>query len=343
MKATKTPYQMSRRSRRTRQLFRQGERTGLAPLEMVLALPLVLFIMALMINFGTVASWRVRGLVMSQHAAWQTRHPRSLSRSPRPDFWPASANVGVGGAADANSLDDPRADLPAMRGPGVGDFGVRRELFDPSRGVREGSSSLDRTFPLLPSLGAYHLRSHVTLLDNCWDFPRTGQPRNNHRRIPAIYLLPVAAPGYSQAYVQAAIAIMSMPLRNALRTLDNDDEFIGYNLRFMWGSGAPDFHPRVGRFCSLDLSTARAQVEDTLDRIYGRLETDDARRIPSLPERMASSFINLYERVIDELQAQLDAGPPPGQAGAIQAEIDQLRQRIAVLEAFRQSLQNHGR
>ncbi|RMF98343.1 MAG: pilus assembly protein, partial [Planctomycetota bacterium] len=133
-------------------------RKGLAPLEFVLVIPLLLFVMALMINYGTVAGWRVRALGMSRHAAWQSRHPRSMSRSPRPDYWPASANVDSGGAADAPSLDFPAVDLPVVRGPTVGDFGVRSGLLDPSRGIRRGSASMDRDFPLLPSMGPYHLR-----------------------------------------------------------------------------------------------------------------------------------------------------------------------------------------
>lgn len=319
-------------------------RTGLAPLEFVLVIPLLLFVMALMINYGTVAGWRVRTLGMSRHAAWQSRHPRSMSRSPRPAYWPASANVGSGGAADAPSLDFPAVDLPVVRGPTVGDFGVRSERLDPSRGFRRGSASLDRDFPLLPSMGPYHVRSSDELVENLWDFHRTGQAHNFERRTISLYLLPTAPAVFSQNYVQAALAILYMPLRQSLLPLDRDDEFIGYAMRFQWGGGAPDFHPRVRRFCSLDWSVASSNVEDTLDHIYGRkANPGGGGRIPSLPERMASSFIGLYERVIQELQAQMNMTPPPAPISAIQAEISDLQQKIDILDAFRAGLQNHGR
>ncbi|MBI2480878.1 MAG: pilus assembly protein [Planctomycetia bacterium] len=52
-------------------------RRGLAPLEFVLWLPVLLFVMALMVNYGTIATWRVRSEIVSQHAAWRTRWPRN--------------------------------------------------------------------------------------------------------------------------------------------------------------------------------------------------------------------------------------------------------------------------
>jgi len=52
-------------------------RRGLSTLEMVLALPVLLMIMALIINFGTVAAWKVRGLCAARHAVWSSRWPRS--------------------------------------------------------------------------------------------------------------------------------------------------------------------------------------------------------------------------------------------------------------------------
>ena len=68
-----------RPSRRARRQAR-----GLATLEMVLCLPFLLFIMALMINFGTAAAWKVRTLVVARNACWATRWPRGTGDLPRP-------------------------------------------------------------------------------------------------------------------------------------------------------------------------------------------------------------------------------------------------------------------
>ena len=56
---------------------------GLAMLELILALPILLFIMALIINYGTVAAWKVREHSVARLAVWETRWPRTrLDRSP---------------------------------------------------------------------------------------------------------------------------------------------------------------------------------------------------------------------------------------------------------------------
>ena len=60
---------MPRRSPRTR--------TGLAPLELVLTLPILVFVAALIFNLGVIAMWRVRGEVNSREAVWRARWPRT--------------------------------------------------------------------------------------------------------------------------------------------------------------------------------------------------------------------------------------------------------------------------
>lgn len=320
-------------------------RAGLAPLELVIALPLLLFLMALMINFGTAASWRIRELATARQTVWASRYPRSLQAVPRPAYWPANAQLGVGGDPDAAALQDPRVDMPVMRGPTVGDFAVNRDLFDPGRHFRSGRAALTRDFPLLASLGPYRMDTETELMDNRWEFSRTGASHNGDHRIPAVYVLPTAPAGYSTAYVQAARAILAMPQRIDLRVLDRDDEFPAYGVRFGWGGGSPDFHPSLQGFCSLDRQTARDRVDDLIERIAGVRGGPGQSHIPSLAEQMARAFRDLYRRVIQELQDQLSAVPPPspGQAASIQNEIADLQRKIDTLDAFLAILQNHGR
>ncbi|NMC19060.1 MAG: hypothetical protein GYA33_01460 [Thermogutta sp.] len=317
----------------------------MAPLELVIALPLLLFLMALMINFGTASAWRIRELATARQTVWASRYPRSLQAVPRPAYWPANAQLGVGGDPDATTLQDPRVDLPVMRGPFVGDFAVNRDLFDPGRHLRNGHAALTRDFPLLASLGPYRMDTETELLDNRWEFSRTGMSGNGDHRIPAIYSLPTAPPGYSLAYVQAARAILAMPRRDDLRVLDRDDEFAAYNARFGWGGGSPDFHPWLQRFCSLDRQTAQERVDSLIERIAGVRGGPGQAHVPSLAEQMARAFRDLYDRVIRELQNQLNAAPPPppGQTISIQNEIADLQRKIDTLNAFLAILQNHGR
>ena len=248
-------------------------RRGLATLELVLALPILLFIMALMVNFGTVACWKVRALNVARHALWSTRWPRSGATDPRPNFWPQTAGVGAGGAGQAPMIDDPRVNQPVARGPLAG-AEVNADLLDPTRGLREGSANLTRGFAMLGKMGTYHLNANTVMLDDRWQYPQMGLWANRQRRIPFIYALQKAPAGLVNAYVQTVVSILSAPLRDALKPLDRDDEFIFYGTLFGWGSGAPDFHPRLQSFCSLERPLADGLVNDLIDRIQGKKDKD---------------------------------------------------------------------
>jgi hypothetical protein len=310
-----------------------ARRRGLSTLEMVLSLPILLMVMALMVNFGTVACWKVRGLSMARHAVWGSRWPRTSADNPRPDYWPLSATMGAGGAGDVPELGDPRVNQPVARGPLPLGATVNTRLLDPTRGLREGSAEMTRRYAMLGSMGSYRLHAETCLLDDKWQYQRMGLVSNVQRRLPVIYALAKAPPTFAQAYVQAVLAILRAPFRRDLAPLDRDDEFIGYGIRFGWGAGATDFHPRLRGFCTLDQTVAEERVTNLIDRIQGKKEPH--RRIPGVPERMAQAFIGLYQRVIAELRRPyLPNNPPP----PVQAEIDQLQAKIDVLTRFYNSL-----
>ena len=314
----------------------QSRRRGLSTLELVMALPILLMVMALMVNYGVVACWKVRGLSVARNALWSTRWPRSGASNPRPGYWPQSAGVGTGGAGNVAELDDPRVYQPVARGPMVG-AEVNADLLDPTRGLRRGSATLTRGYAMLSKMGSFQIEANTLMLDGRWQYPQMGLSSSWRRRIPVIYLLQTAPPNLVTSYVQAVVAIYYASFQEALRPLDNDEEYIYYGQLFGWG-GAPDFHPRLNRFCSLDRSLADERVEDLIDRIQGR----DDPRVSSLAERMARAFIGLYERVIREYETLLGADPPPSaaQRAAMQAEIGQLRQKIDTLNQFMQTFQN---
>ena len=48
-------------------------RRGLAPLELVLCLPVLLMTMALMVSFGAAATWKVRALNGARQGIWRDR------------------------------------------------------------------------------------------------------------------------------------------------------------------------------------------------------------------------------------------------------------------------------
>jgi hypothetical protein len=308
---------------------------GLAMLELVLALPILLFIMALIINYGTVAAWKVRGNSVARLAAWEARWPRSGATDPRPRYWPAAASMGSPDQGNVAGMDDSRVELPVARGP-LPSAQVNSELFDPTRGLRQGSASLTRDYPLLHKLGTYTLRADTWLIDDKWQYPRTGLGNNWQRRIPVLYALAEAPASLVNAYVQSVLAIAHAPFAAQLRPLDNDPDFIYYGMLFGWG-GPPDFYPRVQSICTTDRSLADRSVANLIDRIQGKTRP----RIPSVAEVMAHSFLSLYQRALAAFQAILKQQNPPAPATMValaQSQIPELQAKISILTKFLQTL-----
>ncbi len=290
---------------------------------MVLALPILLFLMALYINYGVAASWKVRALSMARHAAFGARWPRTGSSDPDPAYWEGDIRTDRQAERIAK-LDDPRANHPVMRGPLPDGNEVPVDLFDPAQELIEGQAATTQEFPLMGPLGPFTLGPSTFLIDNKWEYQRTRLSGNWLRRIPALYKL-VQAASLANAYVAACGAILDTPSRSALRPLDRDDEFL------YWRQWAPDFHPRLKRFCTTDLEVATEAVEDLIDRIRGH-EPPPEPRIKGLAERMAEAFIALYESVIRQLETQL-AAQPDGMTG-LQGQIDDYQQKIDTLRQF---------
>jgi len=339
--------------RPSRERRRRCRSRGLATLEMVFCLPILLFVMALMINFGTASVWRIRGLAAARHSLWSSRLSGPVARSigvPRPRYWPAPAALNSGGDPDA-AVDDPRVDRPVARGPAL-PFGtiVNRRLLDPDRGARHGTAGLQRPFPLLRRLGNLQFTAQTELLDQKWQYWGMGLSSSWDLRVPVIYSLPRAPAALMMAYVQAAQAILRATFFRDLWPLDlwaywpldwNDEWFV-YMRRF-WRvpplpqviPSPPDFHPGLQRFCDLDHSLARERVDDLIDRIKGKSNPV----VHGVAWHMARAYIGLYQAVINELQRLINASPapPPAQVSAMQAEIAQLQAKIDVLTAFQQT------
>ena len=184
--------------------------------------------MALMINYGTVASWKARALTQARHAAWASRANRSPQNFPRPAYWPSTADVRSHGDGNVEGLDAPQVDLPIARGPTLPIspivVTVNRDLLDPSRGLRLGATELNRRFPLLASLGSYQLNANHRILDNKWQAQNMGL-HHHDLRLDRIYQLPVSTPP-TPRYYHAAIVLLRSPCRQALRPLDRDEELI---------------------------------------------------------------------------------------------------------------------
>ena len=318
--------------------IRHGRRHGLATLEMALSLPILLFVMALMVNFGAVACWKVRALCVARHSVWGNRSPRTTALNPRPTNWPLDIG-GPTGLAAATELDGPRVSL---LDPGGFVVPPKTDVMNPTLELLQGNSHLSRKFPMLGKLGHYDLTAQTQLLDNKWEFERLGLSHNEDLRIPVVYTLPPAPKTESMAleYSKARQAILDILLNSkALWPLDREADFVTYGLIIQqvdptYGIGTPDFHPRLQGFCSLDKSLVDELVRNLIDRIQGKKDP----RVADVAETMTRAFIGLYQRAIQAYKNLISANPPPSNISDIQSQINQLQQKIDTLNQFLQTL-----
>ena len=306
-------------------------------LELTLTLPILLFIMALIIDYGTIAVWKVREHSVARLAVWETRWPRSGSTDPRPSYWPATASMGSSDQGTVPGMDDSRVDLPLVRGP-LPAATVKSNLLDPTSGLREGSAGLTRKYPLLGKMGAYTITAQTWMIDDKWQYQRTRLVDNWQRRIPVLYALAEAPASLVSSYVQSVLAIYQAPFQAQLAPLDADPDFIYYGSLFGWG-GPPDFYPQIQSMCTTDRALTDKAVQQLIDRIQG----NNARRprVPSLAEVMARAFLSLYQRALNAFEAilaQKNPPAPPQMIALAHSQIPMLKVDIAILRQFLQMI-----
>ncbi len=318
----------------------EARRRGLAMLELILALPILLFIMALIINYGTIATWKVREHSVARLQVWETRWPRTGATDPRPSYWPATATMESSNQGTVAEMDDPRVDLPVARGP-MPPATVNSDLLDPTRGLREGSADLTRKYAMLAKLGTYTIQAQTWLVDDKWQYqaPQMGMSSNWQLRIPVLYALPQASASLENAYVQSVLTIAQAPFQPQLAPLDHDPDFIYYGALFGWG-GAPNFYPKFQQLCSTDRDLTQQNVDNLIDRIQG----NPGKHVPSLAQTMALAFLGLYQRALAAFQGIQNANPPasPQMQGLAQSQIPLLQTEIQELQQFLQTLQSSG-
>ena len=122
-------------------------------------------------------------------------------------------------------------------------------------------------------------------------------------------------------------AVVSNPQRMDLNVLDRDDEFRA------WYGSAPDFHPRLRAFCSLDVNTVEMNnVRPLLIRIDGRPQIGPPPPPPKsgVPGTMARRFIAMYQQELSQLQIAMPPGPA-ARIAELQQKIEQLQQFLSTL------------
>ena len=333
---------------------------GLAPLEMVLAIPFLLMIMALMINIGQIACWKVRALTVARHSIWGNLSPSLRStviapydrktgdNDPRPDYWPAK-NADAGPHNLANSakvtdqenprfpvvrgLSDDNPILPVDNGKSIT---VNAALLNPARGMRSGAAAMTHLFPMLKKLGNFHLQAATQILDDAWRTAEMDNP-NNHFRLNLIYptfqppdkyipVLPVLLQIYNSVYRQGQLALL----------YGTDPDFMRF--QSLYGQPIPyyiDSVPgwtRLNFGCNMDAATVQQAVDDLVDRLQGA-----KRKVGPLAD-MSKALKGYYQAVQGRIRALMQATPPPPNAGQMQADLALLDGYILLLDQFISSL-----
>lgn len=280
-----------------------------------MCLPVLLFVLALLVDTGSKSCWKLRGLVAARDAAWRTRYPRTAGVLSNHVNWPPPATMGVGGSGPNGNLNQPALNHPVVRGPVIGTFGVNGALLDPTRGGWVGNSGRLWTPPLLPKLGASALNQRHPLVDNKWQHPQMGIPWTVWRRIPTIYTLPQTDASLKAVYLAAVQAVRFAPARPALNVLDRDEEIRA------WYGGYRNFYPQVN-FCDANFErVANNQLLAAIRYIQGDLSPKPRSGIPG---RLARFWIGMYRAQLQQLQ---NANANPAQQSYLQGQ-------IALLEGY---------
>jgi hypothetical protein len=319
--------------------LRAAQRHGLAMLELTLVAPLLLFVMALIINFGTFAAWKVRAEANARNKVWvdvaaRFRDPQLNYSLPIPQNWAvfgASLTITRSGAL-LTELDDPRLVMPVVRGPLPQQFNtsVNSDLLDPATGFETGNAYLDRRYPLMTNWPVYHLEGHNSVMYKGWEFWQMGLSGNIQRRLvsppqpPGLYISPSASDdSFQQAMQGAESAVLAEQATGDLAALQNDPEWI------MYMGSANNFYPQLPIACTTDENAMKKLVNQTL------ISTRTG-QIPRLPRVLKNAYIAMYQTALAELNAELNTVPPPPAAtlAAIQAQISQVQQELAAVKQF---------
>jgi hypothetical protein len=331
------------------------KRRGLAPLEMVLAMPFLLMILALIVGIGNLIAWKVQTLTSARHAIWGSLSPSLMDHKTgandlRPEYWPANAMSGSDNLGKAASVGDVENRLgarkPVVRGLDDANpilpldnnriLEVNAELLDPAIALRMGSARMMKPLPMLKSLGNYPLQARTAIFDYAWRCTEMGIG-NYHFRLNLIYpafqppnannpVLPILLTMYNAIYRQNRMALLD----------GTEADFIKFQTRY--GQATPTFIGSIpgwtplNFYCSANPGIVRQSVNDLADRISG------SRKKSGPLMDLSASLQGYYNSVRQTIEGLMNAQPPPSGT-----QLDQMKKDIETLENYMRQLQQFMR
>lgn len=333
-------------------------RRGLAPLELTLSLPIMLFVMGLIIIAGTTGAWKARTVTNARQAVWRTLSPRQGTNDANPLGWPDSAEMSVEAGQNSPVEFDPYEYHSVVRGqplaaPSGESMEVEEGLFDMQAGLQLGFGRIDRRYPVMGNMspGRIDVQREHPVLDENWTFRNMGLDHNRIRRINHIYPQDREAQLNQQAqrYQQAAIAILTNPQNPILDTLDNDQELrsprpSGMQYEPIYGIGyAPDYHLPANRFLRRQLTDPRRVCSYNPQTIRDQLVSDLLNAINQVPQRLTQDYLRMYGSHISHIEGlleALDSGQLPAETRAyLQGKRPEMLANKRILEQFVEQLQ----
>jgi hypothetical protein len=337
------------------------KRAGLAPLELTLALPIMLFVMGLIIIAGTTGAWKARTVTNARQSVWRTLHPRQGTDDPSPLGWPTSAEFRVEEGQESPIPFDPYEYHEVVRGqpltaPTGESMDVEQGLFDMQSGLQLGFARIDRPYPVMGNMepGRIDIQREHPILDENWSFRNMGLEHNRIRRINHIYPQDREAQLTQQAmrYQQAAIAILTNPNNPVLDYLDNDQELgsarpsgLAYNPTYGIGY-RPDYHLPANANLRRRLTIPRIICSYNPQTIRDRLVTDLLNAISQVPRRMTQDHLQMYNSHIGHIESLLEALDSGQLDPSIRAELNSKRPEMMankrILEQYVRQLEQFG-
>jgi hypothetical protein len=174
----------------------KGTRSGLAPVELILALPVWMLLASSILLIGNLGAWRIRGHLAAREAAVRSRWPgtRAMEAS-LPAEWDRRSARATSASTPGGMAVDPLASHTVVRGPRFGlpgaaiTLAVDETVMPTGSSALTGSASLDepppvwpasgvrmrieRTFPILSGeCGQWHIGQQTDLRTiRLWSFP----------------------------------------------------------------------------------------------------------------------------------------------------------------------------
>lgn len=169
-----------RRSRSTNTVRRRG----IAPLELVLVLPLMMMVAGLMLFVANAGVWKLRAHSAAREAAFQVIQPREGEQPVPPPEWRRPDLTFSIQPGNPIGTADPLQNHPLFRGPAWPPLRVNPQLFDSSKGMVVGQATSAVASGLWPQMRVnYRFQRDVPVMaGHQWQYHAMGLPSHDSRR-----------------------------------------------------------------------------------------------------------------------------------------------------------------